>query len=612
MRLTRPSKSSYQLTTVSTSFAGSNGYSTISEYASLGAVVAHIAVKDGDRGRNGIVQCQLQRHPYFELQGFDVNEYKVIVARALDRETVAAHNVTVICTDAGVTPLTASATFEVRILDENDNSPQFVQDTYHIYLPENNVQGKSILTVIATDVDADDSGKVRYSLHPDARGRFIISPESGVIITHDDFDYELETSFNFTVIATDNGKPPRSDSVEVVVSIVDVNDQKPSFARDIFPFTVSEFAQTGKVVGRVTANDFERGLNGQVEIMADRYTILGTPFAVLPNGSIILTGPLDHEAVTYYYFGVLAVDKGQPPLNDTAEVRITVLDENDNRPVITHPNSTDLQLYVSMDDDIAKPVAMIKAHDPDSGLNGQIQFIITSRNDSGRFDVDSNSGEVFITRTLTRGDVSTYRLQVLVQDSGTPPLPADRTVTVWIHAGNGTRGSSPGQASDQYILITLAIVCITIILSAIIVLVIVVMRRMDRRRKAPSSSSMHIQNSRVLGSYSDRVKADNMHNDSVDGGLGEKEYGGGGFETFGKGICEEDEEFGFSTFGGGKQDGVYGGNSLSLSSDDDFKVRITLVSLSVLFSVCPSLCLSFFSFLFFSFFFLVCQFAYLF
>ncbi|KAL8564803.1 hypothetical protein ACOMHN_003649 [Nucella lapillus] len=561
---------------------GGNGYSTISEYASLGAVVAHIAVKDADRGRNGIVQCHIERHPYFELQGFDVNEYKVIVARALDRETVAAHNVTVYCTDAGVTSLTASATFEVRVEDENDNSPRFLRARYHVMLAENTLPGRSVLTVSATDPDADHQGQVRYSLHPNARGRFLISSDTGVILTHDDFDYELETSFNFTVVASDQGTPQRSDTADVTVSITDVNDQKPSFARDVFPFTVSEMAGKGKVVGRVTANDFERGENGKVDIRADQYSFFSTPFTVLPNGSIVLTGALDHEAMTYYYFRVVALDRGHPPLNDTAEVQITVLDENDNRPLVQYPNGTELHLYVSLDDDIARPVARIKAQDPDSGLNGQIQFLVTSRNDSGRFDVDPNSGEVFITRALGRQDAGLCRLQVLVQDSGTPPLPADRTITVWVHAGNGTGGMSGRQAGDQYLLITLAIVCITIILSAIIVLVIVVMRRMDRRHKPPSS--LHGAGTRSLTTYSDRVKADNAHNECVAGGPGDKEYGAGGFQTFGKG-CERDDDCGFSTFsvgGGGGQDS---GHGVSLAQEQH-KVWLFVMSLSSN----PSLC----------------------
>jgi hypothetical protein len=532
-------------------------------------------MRDGDRGRNGIVQCELDLHPYFELQGFDVNEFKVIVSRALDRETIAVHNVTVRCSDAGVRPLTAAATFQVRVLDENDNSPRFVQDVYRVSLPENRPPGRSLVTVLAIDKDAEDNGHVRYSLHPNARGRFIIDAESGLILTHDEFDYELETSFNFTVLATDSGRPARSDTCEVVVDITDVNDQKPSFARDVFPFTVSELARPGKVVGHVTANDFERGLNGKVAILADPHTAPGTPFTVTPNGSVILTGELDHEAVTYYYFRVIARDQGSPPLNDTAEVQVTILDENDNRPVISHPNGTDLPLFVSMDDDITRPIAMLLAHDADSGLNGQVQFIITSRNDSGRFDVDSNSGEVFVTRSLTRADLGTYRMQLLVQDSGSPPIPADRTLTLWIHAGNGTKGDSGRQASDTYMLITLAIVCVTIILSAIIVLIIVVMRRMDRRRKPPVNTAMHIQNARHMGAYSDRVHKDNVHNENVDHGtLGDKEYGGSDFHTFGKGLPDDQVDFGFPSFGGGsKHDGSYISNNLHLS-DDDLKVKI--------------------------------------
>ena len=71
---------------------------------------------------------------------------------------------------------------------------------------------------------------------------------SGEIRTHDRFDYEIETSFNFTVVATDGGKEGRTDTCEVSVNITDVNDQSPSFARDIFRFTVSEFAQIGKKI----------------------------------------------------------------------------------------------------------------------------------------------------------------------------------------------------------------------------------------------------------------------------------------------------------------------------------------------------------------------------
>ena len=527
---------------------GGNGYSRISEYASVGAVVVHVAVVDADRGRNGIIQCHIEQRQYYKLQSLDVNEYKVIVARTLDRETIAIHNVTVLCSDAGIKPLTASSTFEVRVLDENDNSPRFSEQSYRVFLPENRLAGHELLRVTASDEDSGENGKVRYSLHRNARGRFLISASTGEIVTNDEFNYELQTSFNFTVIAIDGGIPALTGSTEIVVIIIDVNDQRPSFARDIFSFTVSEFARLGKVVGRVTANDFESGPNGQLDIFADRNANVG-PFAVQSNGSITLNGLLDHELTKYYYFRVIARDHGRSPLSDTTEVQITVLDENDNRPIVTNPNGTELIIRVSMDNDVAVPVAVMKATDKDSGLNGQVQYVITSRNDSGRFDVDSKSGEMFITRTLSHRDVTTYRIQVLVQDSGTPPLSASRPITLWIHAGNSTRYAGNPGPTDTYFFLILVIICVTIILCAITVLIIVAMRRMDDRRKRhrPGSSAMHVQNSHALTSRTDDSKADNLRNQCLSDRLEEKEYGQRNFQTFGKGRYDE-EEFGFSPF----------------------------------------------------------------
>ena len=101
------------------------------------------------------------------------------------------------------------------------------------------------------------------------------------------------------------------------------------------------------------------------------------------------------------------------------------------------------------------------------------------------------------------------------------------------------------------------------------------MRRMDRRRKPPSSANSTLHNSRALGSYSDRVKQENIHNETMDGGgaLTEKEYGGD-FHTFGKGLQEDNADFGFSTFTSPSNDGSYVGNTLNLSHDD-YKVSLS-------------------------------------
>ena len=100
--------------------------------------MAHILVKDTDRGLNGIIKCNLTSPADFKIQGYDVKEYKVIVARQLDRERTPVHNVTVQCADAGQPPLTASQTFQVKVTDENDNAPVFDESEVKASLEENN------------------------------------------------------------------------------------------------------------------------------------------------------------------------------------------------------------------------------------------------------------------------------------------------------------------------------------------------------------------------------------------------------------------------------------------------------------------------------------------
>ena len=53
----------------------------------------------------------------------------------------------------------------------------------------------------------------------------------------------------------------------------------------------------------------------------------------MEDGTIILTGTLDYEAVTMYNFTVEASDDGNPMLTSSISVTIDVVDVNDNAPM---------------------------------------------------------------------------------------------------------------------------------------------------------------------------------------------------------------------------------------------------------------------------------------
>lgn len=56
-------------------------------------------------------------------------------------------------------------------------------------------------------------------------------------------------------------------------------------------------------------------------------------FAVMEDGTIILVGMLDYEAVTTYNLTVEASDNGIPMLASSIVVTIEVVDDNDNPPI---------------------------------------------------------------------------------------------------------------------------------------------------------------------------------------------------------------------------------------------------------------------------------------
>jgi len=104
--------------------------------------VGLVVVEDSDSGSGGRTTCNLtDGGAAFRLSavlaappdaGTTSTLYLLTTARRLDRETAAELAVTVGCHDGGRPPLSADATFNVVVLDENDNAPRFKHSTYTV------------------------------------------------------------------------------------------------------------------------------------------------------------------------------------------------------------------------------------------------------------------------------------------------------------------------------------------------------------------------------------------------------------------------------------------------------------------------------------------------
>ena len=73
-----------------------------------------------------------------------------------------------------------SLVVNVRVLDENDNSPVFAKDRYEQNITENLSAGIFVKEVEATDADIRENGRVTYAILSGAQGYFRIDNETGI------------------------------------------------------------------------------------------------------------------------------------------------------------------------------------------------------------------------------------------------------------------------------------------------------------------------------------------------------------------------------------------------------------------------------------------------
>ncbi|NXF94696.1 PCDGE protein, partial [Eubucco bourcierii] len=141
--------------------------SPMPEDAPIGTVVALVKVRDRDSGENGQVRYELSGDEHFSLAvlagpGGDRHP-ELVLAKALDREEAAFHDLVLSARDGGEPARTGTARIRVVVLDANDNAPVFSPAEYAIRVPEDVPVGSALLTVTATDPDEGTNGHVKYS-----------------------------------------------------------------------------------------------------------------------------------------------------------------------------------------------------------------------------------------------------------------------------------------------------------------------------------------------------------------------------------------------------------------------------------------------------------------
>ena len=242
----------------------------VAENMPPGTPVGRVTARDADHGRNAVVSYTLSSPDDDEdiAAAFQIDRVTgdIKTTRTLDREQHETVRLIITATDGASPPISTVANVVVRVLDENDNRPQFVLDL------DNKVKVEEMLTVAvspqlppgsvvtslrAVDADADDNAHVTYQLLSmpgcdDAAAGYDVISGGGADVSGNGisaavpadrrqcglFDVDAEqggltlksggvglaafddgTQLNVTVTATDSGVPPLTGTVTVRVVV---------------------------------------------------------------------------------------------------------------------------------------------------------------------------------------------------------------------------------------------------------------------------------------------------------------------------------------------------------------------------------------------------------
>ncbi|XP_041440278.1 protocadherin-17 isoform X4 [Xenopus laevis] len=406
----------------------------IPENSPLGKVVIDLNATDLDEGSNGDILYSFSGYAsdrVWELFSIEPKTGLIQVKSNLDYEEIRLIEIDVQAQDQGPNSIPVHCKVTVKITDINDNVPSinFVS-VRQGEISEASPPDTVIALVRVTDKDSGKNGQ----LHCWVQGNVPFKLEENydnfyTVLTDRPLDREMQDEYNVTIIARDHGNPPLNSTKSFIVKILDANDNPPHFSKPLYILQVSANNIPGEYLGSVLAQDPDLGQNGTVSYSILPSYIDGvsiyTYVSVNPiNGAIYALRTYYYELTKYFEFTVLAQDLGSPVLESNATVRVSILDVNNNAPVIILPNlqNDTAEIFVPRNIGIGYIVSTVRAMDIDFGESGRLTYEIIHGNEEHLFEIDSVTGDIKLLHPYWQEVAPVLELIVRVTDNGKPSL----------------------------------------------------------------------------------------------------------------------------------------------------------------------------------------------
>ncbi|KAF1421857.1 Cadherin-related family member 2, partial [Spheniscus magellanicus] len=354
---------------------------SVMENSPTGTIISpNITAYDPDSGVLGQITYQLLPESIRKIFTVNAMTGAVLVQNGslLDRETRSIYYANLQAKDGG--NLVGTTVLEITVLDDNDMAP-IVTGSYFISVEE----GQNVRTQIQA-IDNDEPGsrnsELGFKILPGPfSNNFTINATTGEMHSKEPLDREALEDERGQVVVTvevyDHGVPKLHTSVNVTITVGDMNDNAPMFLNQSYEFSVFEDSP-GSLVGEVEATDADRTeINSRISFLLQRgsgssnFLIRSSPLGRGYYGGQLSVDPdmsLDYDTLQqkFFFLVVLAENTAADNMGDTASVSVVVhiLDINDEPPTILPASLQDV--HVSENGTQQGLVHTLVASDPDT------------------------------------------------------------------------------------------------------------------------------------------------------------------------------------------------------------------------------------------------------
>ncbi|XP_075131396.1 protocadherin gamma-B1-like isoform X9 [Leptodactylus fuscus] len=460
---------------------------SVRENIPVNTTILQVSASDEDEGVNAQITYSFRTAANNILQTFNIDPKngEIKTKGQLDYEVSRFYEISVQAEDGG--GLAAKAKVLIEIVDENDNAPEISITSSSDLIPEDSAPGSLVALIQVQDPDSGDNGEVQCIIIGDLPFELISSASNFYkVVTKSNLDREKVSSYNITIQASDKGSPEMTSRKIIRLDVSDVNDNAPVFEKSGYTAFIPENNSPGASIFNIQARDMDSEENAKItySIMSrsNEEDSLSSYISMNPvTGVIYAQRSFDYEKHQEFIIQIIARDNGSPSLNSSTTLRISIVDQNDNSPVILYPSPEADSTFemVPWTSEQGSLVSKVVAVDADSGHNAWLSYFLQSSEPS-LFTIDQHTGEIRTLRAFQEKDIMKHGILVLVKDNGISSRSASVTINMVVadhfHQVLPELSSQSNKEESQsnlqfYLVIALALISFLFMLTVIIAVV---------------------------------------------------------------------------------------------------------------------------------------------